>query len=187
MRANQVYKAGPLTLRFLDQVLPMADDVARIKLKGSLFIEAIENGISTYPKYEGRWPVISGLKMQINTDNEPGSRILRETITLSSGEPFDFDKDYTVATKAFMLAGRDGYSALADESNERLAPAVGEDDPSIQDIFVKWFRNFRRTDAELAEMPEAAANIFKRRVELFGGSLDDRHEPSHAIKIKLEK
>ena len=72
LRANQVYKPGPLTLRFLDQVLPMADAVARIKIKGSLFIEAIENGISKYPKYEGRWPVISGLKMQINTDNEPG-------------------------------------------------------------------------------------------------------------------
>ena len=96
--------------------MPMADGVARIKMKGSLFIEAIENGISMHPKYEGRWPVISGLKMQINTDNEPGSRILKETITLPDGQPFDFDKDYTVATKAFMLAGKDGYTVLTDES-----------------------------------------------------------------------
>lgn len=48
-------------MRFMDLVFPMEDTVERIKMPGKLFIEAIENGLSEYPKYEGRFPVFSGL------------------------------------------------------------------------------------------------------------------------------
>ena len=72
LRANQVFEPGPLTLRFLDQVLPMVDGVARIKMKGSLYIDALENGLSMYPKYEGRFPLVSGIRFQFDTRKEPG-------------------------------------------------------------------------------------------------------------------
>ena len=50
---------------------------------------------------------------------------------MANGDPFDMEKDYVVATKCFMLAGKDGFTALADSSNERLPPVRGEEDPTI--------------------------------------------------------
>lgn len=72
LRANSVYEAGLFKLRFLNELIPGEDTVERIKMKGKLFIEALENGISTYPKYEGRWPCTSGLNFKFDPELPPG-------------------------------------------------------------------------------------------------------------------
>ena len=102
---------------------------------------------------------------------------------MANGDPFDMEKDYVVATKCFMLAGKDGFTALADSSNERLPPVRGEDDPTIQEITMMWLKNFRKTNAEIDAMPEKAQDAFNKRLEIFKGSRDDRHAESNAIKI----
>jgi 5'-nucleotidase len=146
MRANCIFDEGLLQMRFLQLVQPMEDTVERIKMKGSLFIEAMENGVSMYPKYEGRWPCTSGLHFKFDPELPPGERILRDSITNIDGTPFDMDKDYVVAVKGFMKSGKDGYTVMTDPSIEHLPPMIGDHDPIIQQIFINFFRSFRRTN-----------------------------------------
>ena len=37
------------------------DKIVKLSLSGRLFKQVLENGVSLYPKYDGRWPVISGV------------------------------------------------------------------------------------------------------------------------------
>lgn len=53
------------------------------------------------------------------------------------------EKTYVVGLKAFLLSGKDGYTSFLDKSIERMKPYFGEDDPSIQDVMLKFFKNFR--------------------------------------------
>ena len=89
LRANSVIKKGPVKLRFLTEILPMEDYVVKIGISGKLFIEALENGFSRYPSYDGRWPIISGIKFKFDPNKNPGERILKESITFDDGSPFD--------------------------------------------------------------------------------------------------
>ena len=136
--------------------MPMADTVARIKIKGSLFIEALENGVGSYPKYEGRWPVTAGLKFKFDPSKEPGSRILMDSITNVDGTPFDLEKEYVCAIKAYMKLGKDGYTCLLDDSIVTLPPIRGEDDPDIQDIFIQFFRRFMLSNDKIGGLTTEA-------------------------------
>ena len=75
LRANCVFSPGPLTHRFISQVLPNEDKIVKLSLSGRLFKQVLENGVSLYPKYDGRWPVISGVQFTFDPDQEAGSRI----------------------------------------------------------------------------------------------------------------
>lgn len=61
LRANQVIPKGPLTWRLVNQILPMPDPVVKLKMKGSLIKEVLENAVGAWPKMDGRWPLTSGL------------------------------------------------------------------------------------------------------------------------------
>jgi len=41
-----------------------------------------------------------------------------DTFRNDKDEPIEMDRKYTLATKAFMLSGKDGYTAFLDESVE---------------------------------------------------------------------
>lgn len=45
---------------------------------------------------------------------------------MANGDPFDFDKEYSVAAKLFMTSGKDGYDAFLDSSITDLPPSVDE-------------------------------------------------------------
>ena len=184
LRANQVFDKGALKLRFMDLVMPMEDTVERIKMKGKLVLEAIENGLSKYPKYEGRWPVTAGIKMKFDPELEPGKRILYDTVTMSDGSAFDPEKEYVVAIKSFMKLGKDGYTMMLDPSIVDLPPVKGDDDPTIQEIFVQFFKRAMKKDAELDSLPADSRARFNRRLELFGTNQKNRDPATGAIKIK---
>lgn len=42
---------------------------------GKTIHEALENGVSTYPKLEGRFPQVSGLSFEFDPKREPFNRI----------------------------------------------------------------------------------------------------------------
>lgn len=72
LRANTIFEAGIQQLRFMNQITPMEDFVERIKMRGELFINAIENALSMYPKHEGRFPVVSGIRFKFDPEQPPG-------------------------------------------------------------------------------------------------------------------
>ena len=72
LRANCLFDKGVLTYRFLSQTIPMEDYVVPLKLSGKLLLGLIENSVSLWPKYDGRWPLISGFKFKFDPSKEPG-------------------------------------------------------------------------------------------------------------------
>ncbi len=89
-------------------MLPMADKVIVVKVLGSVFKAALENGVSAWPKFDGRYPSISGVSFSFDPSREIGSRINLEDILTESG-PLDPNKEYKVAMKGFVASGKDGY------------------------------------------------------------------------------
>lgn len=66
IRANGVFEPGQLKNEFLSQAFPMEDKVVKIKISGRLILSVLENGVSLYPKYDGRFPLISGFRFKFD-------------------------------------------------------------------------------------------------------------------------
>lgn len=135
IRANGVFEAGKIKNKFLSECFPMEDKLVKLRISGQLMMKVLENGVSLYPKYDGRFPAISGFKFQFDPSKDAGSRIVPDSVILNSGEPLDLDKSYTLTVKSFLLAGKDGYDAFLDESIELLSDA--DDAPTLPQIFLK--------------------------------------------------
>ena len=92
LRANCIFDKGILTYRFFTQTIPMEDHVVPVKLTGELLLGVIENSVALYPKYDGRYPLISGFKFKFDPSLDPGSRVIRDSFVLENGEPIEMDK-----------------------------------------------------------------------------------------------
>ena len=64
---------------------------------------------------------VSGIQFQFDPKREPMKRILLDTLKIA-GTPLDLNRKYTLATKQFLVDGKDGYDVflqttlLTDES-----------------------------------------------------------------------
>lgn len=121
IRANGIFEAGQIKNKFLSDSFPMEDKLIPIRISGALILKVLENGVSLYPKYDGRFPCVSGLQFTFDPSKEPGERIVPGSVMLKdSGELLDPEKKYTMALKEFLTAGKDGYDAFLDPSIEHL-------------------------------------------------------------------
>lgn len=129
LRADQVIPPGELRLRDLTALLPMADQSVLLSLSGEHILAALENGVSQYPRLEGRFPQVSGVRFEFDPEAEPGRRVVRDSV-LIGGEPIDLRKSYKVGTKAYLAKGKDGYTMLphgtelVDEENGPVLPTT---------------------------------------------------------------
>lgn len=55
LRSDTTHKKGMLTKRDLLSILPMMDEVAVVEITGQALLRALEVGVSSYPKLEGRF------------------------------------------------------------------------------------------------------------------------------------
>ena len=83
-------------------------------MPGKCLLKILENGVGGYPKYEGRWPCVSGMKFSFDPTKPVGERILIDTFMMGDGSPFDPEKTYSVATTNFLTLGKDGFEAFLD-------------------------------------------------------------------------
>lgn len=74
-------------------------------------MSALENGVSQYPKLEGRFPQISGLKFAFNPKLPIGSRVDPKFVIVGD-EYIQLTNKYRLATKAYVATGHDGYTSL---------------------------------------------------------------------------
>lgn len=75
----------------------------------------MENSFSQYPKHEGRFAQLSGLCVKWDSQRPPGKRVVSVfvgDVTSDKLSPLILDKTYTIATKTYMIEGRDGYDSL---------------------------------------------------------------------------
>ncbi len=125
IRGGKVFGAGTtLTRRDVLAELPFGNHLVTVEVKGSDLRQALENGLSRLPNAAGRFPQVSGLRIEYDPRQPPGSRILS---IAAGGAPLDPDKVYRVATNDFMARGGDGYTAFA--ANDPLLPL--EDTPLL--------------------------------------------------------
>lgn len=141
IRANALFEAGKIKNKFLSDAFPMEDKVATLKMSGELILKALENGVSLYPKYDGRFPAVSGLRFQFDPSKEPGQRIVEGSVLLESGEPLDPERTYTLALKQFLTAGKDGYDVFRDPSVEQITDP--NEAPTLPTIFLAHLKRLQ--------------------------------------------
>ncbi len=143
IRSDTIYPPGKITLGDLLEIFPFNDTVVVIRITGKQLWDALESSVSMVPKQEGRFPIVSGLKIEYNPKAEPGSR-LRNVWFTERRQPtpmeengvdndddgsegpgpydiigkLDFQKTYTVCTRNYMSSGYDGFTALAQPNTQ---------------------------------------------------------------------
>jgi hypothetical protein len=109
IRGDQVYPPGILRLKDILNCFPFEDPVVVLKVKGKCLVDALENGVSQLPALEGRFPQVSNIAFEFSPSAPPGSRISWVRV---NGQPVDYKKEYTLATRGYMGRGKDGYMSL---------------------------------------------------------------------------
>jgi len=110
IRAGRRYPAGAsLTRRDILSELPFGNTTVMVELSGANLRAALENGFSQLPDRAGRFPQISGMRVEVDNRAPPGSRVVAVRI---GGEPLDPDRAYRIGSNNFLLSGNDGYTAL---------------------------------------------------------------------------
>eukprot|EP01052_Picozoa_sp_SAG31_P052109 SAG31_NODE_12708_length_922_cov_1.252734_1_plen_283_part_00 len=128
LRADELIPPGPFRAKDLVTLLPMLDELSVLGLTGAQLLEALENGVSQYPKLEGRFPCLAGLRLTFDASKPGGSRIDPATVSIKQRGttdfmPLDMEKEYSVATKAYLALGKDGYDVF---TKARLIADSGE-------------------------------------------------------------
>merc|ERR1719348_2904031 len=90
----------------------MMDPLVLLELSGQQILQALENGVSMWPKLEGRFPQVSGIKFAFDPSQPPGRRVDPEFVKIGD-EYLSLDQDYKLVTKAYLAQGRDGYEAFS--------------------------------------------------------------------------
>ena len=83
-------------------------------------MECLENGVSKWPKLEGRFPQVSGITFSYDGNKPSGERVDRhsvkigdEVVFLGNGDYNDENQTtYRMVTKAYLAKGKDGYTCL---------------------------------------------------------------------------
>jgi 5'-nucleotidase len=111
MRSDTMHGPGQIKMKDLSTILPMLDTITVLQVTGSQLMAALENGVSQYPKHEGRFPQVSGLKFCFDPDCEAYHRIVKDSVVVGN-EPLQENKTYKLCTKGYLAAGKDGYEIL---------------------------------------------------------------------------
>lgn len=110
LRTDDIIPRGVFTLKDILQLIPFQDVIIVLNMKGSTLLKGLENGVSQYPKHEGRFPQVSGIRFTFDPSKEPGQRVVEAFV---GNEPLDTEKWYKMATKSYIgLSGKDGYDCF---------------------------------------------------------------------------
>lgn len=129
-RTSTGYASGPpydLVLGDAHTVLPFGNAIVTKMTSAAQLRAALEHGFSSLPAANGRFPQVSGFKVEYDVSRPVGSRVV--SLTLSDGSPIVDGVHYTLATNDFLAAGGDGYAMLADGSGvtrDVMATALAE-------------------------------------------------------------
>eukprot|EP00794_Sanderia_malayensis_P018960 gene18960-20866_t len=129
LRSDMVHPAGPFSLKDLLSILPMMDTLVVLAVPGEVLIDALENGVSQYPKHEGRFPQVSGINFSFNPDQPPGQRVVKNSVKVN-GQPIDWKYEYSVCVKLYLANGKDGYEMfrscrkIISEENGQILPTI---------------------------------------------------------------
>ena len=108
IRGGKIFEPGTaITRRDILSELPFGNHLVTVDIKGRALWNDLENGLSRLPAAAGRFPQVSGLRIEFDPQRPPGSRVLSIAV---GDKPLDPDRTYRVATNDFMTRGGDDYS-----------------------------------------------------------------------------
>ena len=113
IRGDQIYPPGLLRLKDIMNCFPFEDPVVLVRAKGQAILDALENGVCRLPALEGRFPQVSNLAFGFRLSAPPGSRI---TWAKLGGLPIEWERPYLIATRGYMVRGKDGFTSLLVQS-----------------------------------------------------------------------
>jgi 2',3'-cyclic-nucleotide 2'-phosphodiesterase (5'-nucleotidase family) len=128
IRGDQIYPPGILRVKDMMNCFPFEDPCVVIALKGKEIVKALENSVSTYPALEGRFPQVSNIRLVVDPSKPSGSRCVEVHI---GEEPVDLEKEYTLATRDYMVRGKDGFTSLMLEGQGGSARSIVSDENGL--------------------------------------------------------
>ncbi|XP_078365023.1 uncharacterized protein LOC144649408 isoform X1 [Oculina patagonica] len=131
LRSDTIHHPGKFKMKDLSSILPMSDVLVVLELTGDQILQALENGVSQWPKLEGRFPQVAGIRFSFNPSQDPGCRILENTVSIDD-KPLDKKRKYKVCTKSYLAKGKDGYQVFA-----KARVLVDEEDGPILNTIVR--------------------------------------------------
>lgn len=137
IRAGKTYPKGKITIGDWYDILPFENPILKMEVKGDIIHKVLENGVSQYPKLDGRFPQVSGIKFTFDASKKAGNRIKLENIFIN-GKPLNYEETYTVACNSFISEGKEGYSAMT----EGVELIDEESAPLLKQILDDFFGNF---------------------------------------------
>jgi 5'-nucleotidase len=90
-RYDSIIPSGNFTVGDLKKILPFPDAIVVIECDGKTLYEVLENSVSQYPKYEGRFLQVSGVQFAFDPRKPSGSRIDPKLIKIQD-EYLNFDQ-----------------------------------------------------------------------------------------------
>ena len=99
-----MYPRGQIKYRILNEIYPSVENqrVFILKITGKILKELLENGVSKWPAFDGRWCCVSGLKFSFDPKAKEGNRIISESLRTAKDEPIDPEKYYSIASSWFI-------------------------------------------------------------------------------------
>jgi 5'-nucleotidase/UDP-sugar diphosphatase len=137
IRGGKLYPPGTtITRRDILTELPFGNRLVTLEVSGRDLKAAIENGLSRLPNPSGRFPQVSGLKIEADVSRPAGSRVL----SIKVGDaPLYEGKIYSVATNDFMARGGDDYTAF-----EQAKPVIPlNDSPLMASEVMDYIQDIR--------------------------------------------
>lgn len=134
LRSDRIHPRGEFTMRDLFNILGYIDPIAVLSATGYHVWRALENGVSQWPKLEGRFPQISGCSFIFDPSKPPMQRIDPTDIVIGD-EQMVLDKKYRLTTKAYLALGKDGYDML--KECQVLVP--GDESPDLTTSILNHF------------------------------------------------
>lgn len=111
LRADAIIEKGKITVRDLLSVLPMLDELCLLELSGAQVLAVLQNGVSMYPRLEGRFVQVSGVAFAFDATKPPGQRLDEATVRVG-GKTLDAQERYRVCTLNYLRQGKDGFDVL---------------------------------------------------------------------------
>ena len=108
-RTDDVMRAGIIKTGDIMTLLPMLDHIMVLKVTGEKLHKLLENGVNSYPEFQGKFPSISGIELEFDPSKPKGSRIDQHDIKVK-GELLDYERIYLLSSKHFLVRGKDGYT-----------------------------------------------------------------------------
>jgi len=113
LRSDCIHYKGDFKLRDLVTIMPMMDPMIVLSATGEQIWKALENGVCQYPKLEGRFPQVAGMRFAFDPSKPPKERIDPKHIKIGD-EYLQLDQKYKLVTKGYLHQGKDGYTVLKD-------------------------------------------------------------------------